>query len=64
MPDPGAIITALSRGARPAAPREPAPALRLEPDFGADPGELRMWLHVPASAAAACPLVVVLHGCG
>jgi poly(hydroxyalkanoate) depolymerase family esterase len=31
--------------------------------FGANPGNLEMYLEVPARAAASAPLVVVLHGC-
>lgn len=32
-------------------------------DFGANPGALRGWAHVPQDLPAASPLVVVLHGC-
>ena len=31
--------------------------------FGANPGNLRMFAHVPAKLQRAAPLVVVLHGC-
>jgi poly(hydroxyalkanoate) depolymerase family esterase len=33
------------------------------PDFGANPGALRMFLHVPAGLPKRSPLVVILHGC-
>lgn len=38
---------------------------RLRPlgPFGSNPGELKGWVHVPESAGAGAPLVVVLHGC-
>ncbi|MFQ6548406.1 alpha/beta hydrolase family esterase [Aestuariibius sp. 2305UL40-4] len=32
-------------------------------DFGDNPGDLLMYLHRPADAAAGLPLVVALHGC-
>ena len=40
-------------------------AATLDPiaDFGANPGALAMFEHVPASAATPMPLVLVLHGC-
>ncbi|HEX8434861.1 PHB depolymerase family esterase [Archangium sp.] len=31
--------------------------------FGTNPGNLKMWKHVPASVPANAPLVVALHGC-
>ncbi len=31
--------------------------------FGTNPGNLKMWKHVPASMPANAPLVVALHGC-
>lgn len=37
--------------------------LRPMPDFGSNPGALRMGLHVPDGLTAKAPLVVVLHGC-
>lgn len=42
-----------------------ASATRLQPltDFGSNPGSLNGWFHVPDSAGAGAPLVVVLHGC-
>ena len=33
-------------------------------DFGANPGALKMYVHVPAQGSSPRPLVVVLHGCG
>lgn len=41
-----------------------AARMREQPDFGPNPGQLRMWLHAPAGLAADAPLIVVLHGCG
>lgn len=32
-------------------------------DFGSNPGNLRMWLHVPSRLARQPALVVALHGC-
>jgi poly(hydroxyalkanoate) depolymerase family esterase len=32
--------------------------------FGANPGNLRMWMHVPARLSKSPALVVALHGCG
>ena len=34
------------------------------PSFGSNPGNLRMWAHVPDGLPAGAPLVVALHGCG
>src|SRR5262245_20197519 len=50
---------------RPAAPatREAA-GLREVTDFGSNPGNLRMLVHVPEPLLANAPLVVALHGCG
>lgn len=31
--------------------------------FGSNPGQLRMWKHVPANLSTSPPLVVALHGC-
>src|SRR6202012_2604507 len=33
-------------------------------DFGTNPGELRMFCHVPTALRPRRSLVVVLHGCG
>lgn len=33
------------------------------PDFGSNPGNLRMFEHVPADAQGSLPLILVLHGC-
>lgn len=41
----------------------PASRLTLEPDFGDNPGALRMFRHVPDSAGPGAPLLVLLHGC-
>jgi poly(hydroxyalkanoate) depolymerase family esterase len=32
-------------------------------DFGSNPGNLRMFKHIPSGLPASSPLVVVLHGC-
>eukprot|EP01035_Chromulina_nebulosa_P033353 gene33353-44648_t len=52
------------RGAASAAmpPVVAAPLAELG-DFGANPGKLRAWYHVPRSVRVKPPLVVVLHGC-
>jgi poly(hydroxyalkanoate) depolymerase family esterase len=41
------------------------PALAVEPvtGFGSNPGNLKMYQHVPANAVTPLPVVVVLHGC-
>ncbi len=38
-------------------------ALTQVTGFGGNPGNLRMWKHVPANMPANAPLVVALHGC-
>jgi poly(hydroxyalkanoate) depolymerase family esterase len=42
----------------------PAGRLVEERDFGPNPGDLRMFRHIPARLPPGAPLVVVLHGCG
>lgn len=44
----------------------PAPAVTTltETAFSPNPGNLRMFSHVPPNMAAGAPLVVLLHGCG
>src|SRR5579863_5666799 len=32
--------------------------------FGANPGDLKMWMYLPQQIPDRPPLVVVLHGCG
>jgi poly(hydroxyalkanoate) depolymerase family esterase len=49
--------------APPAQPLEPASRLIEFSDFGANPGRLRMFVHVSPSVTGG-PLVVLLHGCG
>ena len=44
-------------------PIVPIMALVAVADFGANPGNLAMYEHVPADLGADRPLVVVLHGC-
>lgn len=36
---------------------------REEKEFGSNPGNLRMFSHVPSGAKRPAPLIVVLHGC-
>ncbi len=36
---------------------------RQEDGFGSNPGNLRMFTHVPANLRPGAPLIVVLHGC-
>ncbi|MFY0580729.1 PHB depolymerase family esterase [Cystobacter fuscus] len=38
-------------------------ALTQVTSFGSNPGNLKMWKHVPADMPANAPLVVALHGC-
>ncbi|WP_257447935.1 extracellular catalytic domain type 1 short-chain-length polyhydroxyalkanoate depolymerase [Archangium lipolyticum] len=38
-------------------------ALTQVTGFGTNPGNLRMWKHVPANVPANAPLVVAMHGC-
>jgi len=55
------------RRGRAAARRAPAAAarpLRELTEFGANPGELRGFLHLPDGLAPGAALVVALHGCG
>ncbi|MEW5848938.1 MAG: PHB depolymerase family esterase [Myxococcota bacterium] len=40
-----------------------ASSMELVADFGANPGDLLMYRHVPAEASSPMPLVLVLHGC-
>ena len=40
-----------------------AAALEQVPEFGENPGQLDMYLHLPARFEASLPLVVALHGC-
>ncbi len=41
----------------------PATTLAETTDFGSNPGQLRMFSHVPEALPAGRPLVVCLHGC-
>ncbi len=41
-----------------------ASRLKEQPEFGDNPGALRMFAYVPATLKARAPLVVLLHGCG
>jgi len=57
----------LKPGAR-TVPPQPRPVPTANPfiqtPFAPDPGNLRMFLHLPRGLKAGAPLVVVLHGCG
>ena len=37
--------------------------MQVQADFGPNPGQLRMLLHLPPGLASDAPLVVALHGC-
>jgi poly(hydroxyalkanoate) depolymerase family esterase len=56
-----ATAALLPPGAAPAAPQAP---LTEVVDFGSNPGNLRMYLYIPAALREPAPLVVALHGCG
>jgi poly(hydroxyalkanoate) depolymerase family esterase len=66
------VATRLIRTLKRTAPRAPAPKaaaptdrLVVTPSFGANPGKLRMMVHLPTGGArVGQPLVVLLHGCG
>jgi len=49
-------------------PPQPRPSPTANPfvqaPFAPDPGNLRMFVHLPRGLKAGAPLVVVLHGCG
>jgi poly(hydroxyalkanoate) depolymerase family esterase len=47
---------------RPASTRGRSP-LREVPEFGRNPGNLRMFVHIPERLPSKAPLVVALHGC-
>lgn len=51
-------------GLIPAAQAANGPTLPERTAFGANPGALRLRVHVPRRLVAAPPLVVALHGCG
>ena len=40
------------------------PGIEEVPEFGSNPGDLRMFSFVPGKVKAGAPLVVALHGCG
>ncbi|WP_225409655.1 extracellular catalytic domain type 1 short-chain-length polyhydroxyalkanoate depolymerase [Stigmatella hybrida] len=42
---------------------EATSALTQVTGFGSNPGNLKMWKHVPANMPANAPLVVAMHGC-
>jgi poly(hydroxyalkanoate) depolymerase family esterase len=60
----GLLASARSRAAHDqAAPACRATRLREWIGFGANPGNLRMFVHAPEHLPAGAPLVVALHGC-
>jgi poly(hydroxyalkanoate) depolymerase family esterase len=44
-------------------PDRPTDRLREVTGFGSNPGQLRMFMHVPASLPSRPPMLVALHGC-
>ena len=50
-------------GPSPGKARQPVPALTEVP-FAPNPGNLRMFQHLPPRMRIGAPLVVILHGCG
>ncbi len=58
-----AFLVGLARPFRKPSPvKADNPLIEIE-EFGDNPGNLRMFEHVPISAGAKMPLVVALHGC-
>src|ERR687889_1990575 len=71
----GALAASLAQNRRrgesllEAVPQQEGPAAGSESlhevtGFGSNPGNLRMWTHVPEDLGPSPALVVVLHGCG
>ena len=56
------LVLAAAVGLTVALPRDAA-SLELVPSFGDNPGQLDMFVHVPAGNPGGLPLVVALHGC-
>ncbi len=57
-------MVALASAAHDSLQAEPAAGRLVErTDFGANPGNLRMWSYVPEGLSPGSALVVVLHGC-
>jgi poly(hydroxyalkanoate) depolymerase family esterase len=60
----GLLETARQKVAQERPASAPGPsALREVPEFGGNPGNLRMFVHVPERLPSMAPLVVALHGC-
>jgi poly(hydroxyalkanoate) depolymerase family esterase len=59
-------LKTLSKNFRFDLPGQTSRASLLEgvPDFGSNPGDLKMWMYLPQQIPDRRPLVVVLHGCG
>jgi feruloyl esterase len=53
----------LASAARGGAGAPPTGHLRHQQDFGSNPGNLRMFCHVPQDLPKNSPLIVALHGC-
>jgi poly(hydroxyalkanoate) depolymerase family esterase len=59
------LLEAARKKSSPARARtEPTAALREITAFGRNPGNLRMFVHIPERLPTQAPLVVALHGCG
>jgi poly(hydroxyalkanoate) depolymerase family esterase len=59
-----ALIIALAGAVALAAPATAQTGFHEVRDFGSNPGNLRMFAYVPASAQTGAPVVVLFHGCG
>lgn len=57
-----AALTRYPKPMMPLGPRRPTKLFEVR-DFGANPGDLRMFAYKPQTLAKGAPLVVVLHGC-
>ncbi len=63
MPSLGSIVAELVAKAKASASHAGA-SLTPVAEFGANPGALHMWVHLPVDQPPNAALVVVLHGCG
>jgi poly(hydroxyalkanoate) depolymerase family esterase len=60
----GLLETARRKASHEGPPRAPrSSSLREVPKFGRNPGNLRMFVHIPDGLPSMAPLVVALHGC-
>ncbi|GAA3119278.1 hypothetical protein GCM10010466_07680 [Planomonospora alba] len=58
-----AVVTAALAGLVATAPRAKAATLTRIGDFGANPGNIQMYLYVPDNVAARPGILVAMHGC-